>query len=106
MTSMNIYELINQIELRPEMYVGDRKLTSIAFYLEGFDMGWHFANGEKISPPWGHEFHVWVRAKLFKDTDGYGYQNSILQKCIEDEGKAFKLFFKLVKQYQKEFKEK
>ena len=91
----------SQIERRPELLVGDRKLHSIGLFLMGYN--WGHGMTERSVPSLGiNEFHAtWVRTKLFQDRVGYGYAESILQKCNDDEEKALTMFFALVKQYQK-----
>lgn len=99
------YDLMKGIQTRPQMYIGKRSLSLLIMYLHGIDtatkcFGIEFENG--FYP----EISNWVREKLsVEDNLSLHYSNLILEKCKDDEEKAFDLFFALLEEFKLEKKD-
>lgn len=94
----DIYEIIDEIKKRPEMFTGDRTLKSFCLYLSGIEFGLQSCG---IDSRLGYDFHVWVReAKLGMDTSTVGYYGSLIEFHGGDEEKAMDHFFQLIDEYR------
>lgn len=99
----SIYELLEMIRPKPQMYLGQRSLTA----LKGFIGGYDFAKEEKDIlveeeiPPF-RQFHDWV-ARYYKWYESTaGWKNIILQE-VGDEAKACDVFFELLELFKQRF---
>jgi hypothetical protein len=59
----SIYEFIDLIRQRPEMYIGDRKLSTLYHALSGFEFALNVNTMNETKPDF-KTFHVWIREKL------------------------------------------
>ncbi|MEH2350995.1 MAG: hypothetical protein V7K55_23920 [Nostoc sp.] len=99
----NIYEILEMMRPRPQMFLGQRSLTA----LRGFISGYFFAmeeNGiliEEENPPFS-QFHDWV-ARYYKWYESTaGWKNIILRE-VGDEAKACDVFFELLELFKQRF---
>ena len=97
----NIYEIIDLVRLRPQMYIGENKLSTLTSFLAGV----HFAlgiNGVKEFPEF-NKFHAWVREEKFKlNPLSVGYCKTILGQTNGDEKKGLEMFFELIDEFKNE----
>ncbi|MEH2004939.1 hypothetical protein [Nostoc sp.] len=99
----NLYETLEMMRPRPQMFLGQRSLTA----LSGFIGGYFFAieeNGiliEEENPPFS-QFHDWV-ARYYKWYESTaGWKNIILRE-VGDEAKACDVFFELLELFKQRF---
>ncbi|OYE04252.1 hypothetical protein [Nostoc sp. 'Peltigera membranacea cyanobiont' 232] len=99
----NLYEILEMMRPRPQMFLGQRSLTA----LSGFIGGYFFAmeeNGiliEEENPPFS-QFHDWV-ARYYKWYESTaGWKNIILRE-VGDEAKACDVFFELLELFKQRF---
>lgn len=97
----NIYELINAMEKRPAMYIGDNKISSLNTFLNGylFSASSHNILAEKVFPPFWF-FHEWAMEKYSWSESTAGWKNILLQENNHDEEKSLEVFFKMIKEFK------
>jgi hypothetical protein len=91
----NLYELIAQIKVRPNLYLGSNSITALKSFIDGY----HFACfindiEEDLAPPW-QDFHEFVRARTgFRESTG-GWCYMLLHVCDGDEAQGMADFFEV-----------
>lgn len=105
---MNIQELISAIRRRPGMFVQDRRLDYVKYFITGFHChGSVTKTAVTIDEYFYQEFHIWVREwienKIGMEFDEErGWYEYIISSTKNNE-EAFDLFFKLADEFFKEF---
>jgi len=107
---MNIETLLHSINKRPGMFVQDRRLDYIRYFIAGFYCHASVSGTtESIDRYFNDNFHGWVREWLgnnlnieFDEERGW-YEYITLSTPNNDD--SFNLFFKLVNEFFKEFHE-
>ena len=91
-------QLLQVIRERPTLYLGERSLSALWHYLQGFWMALsiHDIRTEYILPP---DFHDWVAYRLHFFESTSGYRNMILKR-VPNESTALDRFFELVDEHR------
>ncbi len=92
-------ELLEVIRERPALYLGDRSLSALWHYLQGYWMALS-AYDMRTASPLPPDFHDWVAYRLHFFESTSGYRNMIL-KCVPDESAALDRFFELLDEHRK-----
>jgi hypothetical protein len=96
----NLYEFIDYIREKPELYIGEKSLTALYFNINGFNLScWVHDAEENLKPNW-KGFHDFVALKLEYTESTSGYRNMILEKNRFDEIKSLNMFFELIDSYK------
>ncbi|MEH2296042.1 hypothetical protein [Nostoc sp.] len=99
----NIYELLEMMRPRPGMYLGQRSLTALRGFIDGYDLA-SWESGillEEETPPF-RQFHDWI-ARYYKWNESTaGWKNIILRE-VGDEAKACDVFFELIELFKQRF---
>jgi hypothetical protein len=96
----NIFESLDVIKIRPEFYLGEKKIT----YLYHFINGYLFKSlelGDEISSKI-RDLHFWLPAKTGIDIENW--RENLLIKSDNNEEKALDLFFQYLKVFKEEMK--
>jgi hypothetical protein len=96
----NIYELLVLIRQRPGMYLGQRSLTALRSFIDGYYFALRENNilvEEEIPPFW--QFHDWV-ARYYKWYESTAGWKNIILKEVGDEAKACDVFFELLELFK------
>lgn len=90
----NLYDILKFLEKRPEMYLGNRNLSSLYNFIIGYEQCCfiHKIPKEQIFPPF-YYFHEWTRTKYNFEGSANGWKSMILEKNDHDEEKSFEEFF-------------
>ena len=114
----NIYDLIEKISKRTELYTGERTLSHIRSFLDGYALAMHEANIPSTGTPEFSGFHNWLANKFGYERLTIGYPEILLAaslgKSAEHEDwninyfsvtkaqhdKSVDLFFSLVSEYK------
>lgn len=101
---MSLYDLLVRIHPRPAMYFGEKSLSKLQTFLDGFLTALHLADANfDLGKYDTEEFRRWMGEKV-----GYGYPNTldcmthILRKFDKDEEKSFDYFFALLEEFKLE----
>ena len=101
---MEFYDLLEQIEKRPQMYFSEVCTLALETFLIGFRLGHSCSEGRnncKICE--FEEFHDWVKCRLSADKTGVSWRHLLLERY--DDETAFKKFFEFVNEFRgREFK--
>ncbi|WP_196887291.1 hypothetical protein [Aureivirga sp. CE67] len=97
----NIYDLINLVERRPELYIGDARISSLRIFLDGYQFSAtvHNIEKEQVFPPFWY-FHEWAMHKYGWGESTAGWKNIILEENQNDEELALKKCFELLKEFR------
>ncbi|MEH2077424.1 MAG: hypothetical protein V7K57_24000 [Nostoc sp.] len=99
----NIYDILEMMRPRPQMFLGQRSLTA----LSGFIGGYFFAmeeNGiliEEENPPFS-QLNNWVARYYKRYGSTAGWKNIILRE-VGDEAKACDVFFEILELFKQRF---
>lgn len=100
----NLYDFLESVHRRPEMYFGKKSLTLLSFFLDGFRTALHFSHSNyDTGKLFLEEFHKWMMEKLklcYPNTLTWSIH--IPRKVEGDEEKAFDLFFALLEEFKLE----
>ncbi|MGZ7441223.1 hypothetical protein [Paenibacillus sp. TH7-28] len=105
---MNIEELISAIRRRPGMFVQEKRLDYIKYFITGFHChGSVSKTAGAIDYHFSEEFHVWVRGWIKNNLgiefdEERGWYEYIISSTKNNE-EAFDLFFRLADEFFKEF---
>ena len=96
--TLSFYELLQEIEQKPGLYIGQPSITDLQIFLAGY----HFARQELGIPLTDEElrfreFQPWLQQK-FDITTSQSWARSILAQTA-DEGAAFERFFTLLREF-------
>ena len=93
--TQSIVELLKYIRLRPGMYIGDKKISSLNSFLDGFHYALHLNNIDTTDdiPFW--YFHEFVSHHYNWAESTAGWKNIILEENNNDEEKSLVIFFDL-----------
>lgn len=90
--------LLEVIRERPAMYLGERSLSALSHYLQGYWMALSVYD-MRTSFPLPPDFHDWVAYRLhFYESTG-GYKNMILKR-VPEESAALDYFFELLDEHK------
>ena len=92
--------LLEEIRQRPPMYLGDRSLSALQHFLNGYT---HALRIHRIAQPgWmlPQDFHDWVAYRLHFKESTSGYRNMLLKRN-PSEADALEKFFELLDEYDK-----
>ncbi|MDM9585591.1 MULTISPECIES: hypothetical protein [unclassified Nostoc] len=99
----NIYEILEMMRPRPQMFLGQRSLTALSGFIGGYFCAME-ENGiliEEENPSFS-QFHDWV-ARYYKWYESTaGWKNIILRE-VGDEAKACDVFFELLELFKQRF---
>lgn len=99
----NIYEVLTPIMCRPQMYFGKKDIWALYNFLFGFECALEYSSSDFNTGFFFSEFETWALQKLInKDESPYRLIGILLQKCNNDEEKAFDLFFALLEEFKLE----
>lgn len=100
-TMNNIYDLIDLIEERPEVYLGDAKISSFNTFINGYQFSTiaHNINQEQVFPPFWY-FNEWAMHKYDWRESTAGWKNIILEENQNDEELALVKCFELLKEFR------
>ena len=95
----SIVELLKFIRTRPLMYIGDKKISSIHSFLDGFHYALYLNHikGEDIIPFW--YFHEFVSRHYNWGESTAGWCHIILEENSNDEERSLNVFFELFEQF-------
>ncbi|MEZ0128929.1 hypothetical protein AB9T88_03725 [Flavobacterium sp. LBUM151] len=92
----NLYSLLDLIRDKPELYIGNKSLTTLYNNINGYNLCCFVNNiKEDLIPDWA-EFHDFVAFQLNYSESTSGYRNMILEKNNFDEEKSLKAFYYLL----------
>ncbi|WP_172253552.1 hypothetical protein [Saccharibacillus deserti] len=105
---MNIEELISAIRKRPGMFVQDKRLDYIKYFITGFYChGFVSKTVAVVDTHFSEEFHRWVKGWIknnlginFEEEHGWYEYIAASTKSNEE---AFELFFRLTDEFFREF---
>jgi hypothetical protein len=96
----NVYELIDVMRRRPEMYIGSHSIVHFRAFLEGcFHMARVYGI-ECCEQPDFSDLHYWISERFLGTQSTMGWCSIILQECGGDENKALDQFFELVEEFR------
>jgi hypothetical protein len=94
----NIFEVLNIIKVKPEMYIGAKNLTFLYHFINGYlfrNIDMDDEESQRI-----RELHFWLPRKTGVEIENW-LQN-LLIKADFDEEKALELFFKYIEIFTQE----
>ncbi|MBK9164519.1 MAG: DUF433 domain-containing protein [Acidobacteria bacterium] len=100
MTSVDIYELIERIRLKPALYLGLHSITRLDSFLDGYSLALDNLNVELVGNPDIWYFHDWVAMKLGKYESTAGWCNLLLESACGHEEKALASFFEFLDEFR------
>ena len=91
-------QLLQVIRERSALYLGERSLSGLWYYLQGFwtALSVHDIRPESVLPP---NLHDWVAYRLHFFESTSGYRNMILKR-VPNESAALDRFFELVDEHR------
>ncbi|WP_313805651.1 hypothetical protein [Flavobacterium sp.] len=98
----NIYKLLDLIQEKPQLYIGDKKLSTLCNNINGYNL--YCLNNdikENTLPKW-EEFNDFVASELNYNESTSGYKNMILEKNNFNELISFNKFYELLKKFRNE----
>ena len=90
--------LIDVIREKPPLYIGERSLSALYFFLQGYVTGLRFYDIE-APYPLPADFHDWVAYRLHFFESTSGYRNMILKR-VPNESAALDRFFELIDEHR------
>lgn len=92
----NLYILLDLIRDNPELYIGNKSLTTLYNNINGYNLCCFINNAqENLIPDWT-EFHDFVALQLNYYESTSGYKNMILEKNGFNEEESLKAFYYLL----------
>lgn len=103
---MYIYNIIEQIRPRPGMYLGERSITRLRSFLDGYqsalsDLGIREVSEDTLLPLPLQCFHDYVALRFDYYESTSGWCNMILDQTAHDEEKGLQLFFALFDDFKR-----
>lgn len=99
----HIYEFLQAVRKRPWMWIGEKSLTKLWIFLDGFYSGMSFGNKFDTKKFFSTEFNEWVDQKVeLENSNSSGWVLNILRKTNNDEELAYDLFFALLEEFKSE----
>ena len=108
---MNTEQLINQIKLRPGMYVGSLELEPIVHFINGFLYN-NIISGraDNIDMAFKQQFHNWVKVRLQKthniELETHHNYLFYINEVYQNSEKGLKVLFELSDDFFKEIHSK
>lgn len=97
----DIYSLLEKMKVRPGMYLGNSKISSMDNFLNGFNFA-EMITGKRLKkefPPFWY-FHEWVMDKYKYNESTAGWKNIILTENENNEEKALQIFFDMIEEFK------
>ena len=100
---MTLYDIIDEIQDRTAMYVGDGSILQLRAFLSGFSWAENKL-GVKLAPetPSFGDFHDWIAEKFGWYESTAGWANIIRQEYDGDEQRAGRAFFEWLSEFRNE----
>lgn len=96
---MEFYDLLEQINNRPQMYFSEVNTLALESFLNGYVMGHTCAETMKLCDICEFdEFHGWVKCRFSSNKTGVSWRHLLLERF--DDETAFKKFFELAYEFQ------
>ena len=96
-----IYELLDVIERKPGLFIGERSVSALWSFTHGFLCATHaFAIDVAPESPPFHEFHAFVASNVDAVPSGAGWRTLLLEASGGDEARAFDRFYELLRVYR------
>ena len=95
---MSVYELLDHIRMRTELYIGYSSPTHLHSFLLGYSNAEGFKEIKREQPIF-HGFHDWVAGKFgyYESTSGWAH---MIEDQREDRREALYLFYELLDEYR------
>ncbi|MFH6944459.1 hypothetical protein [Flavobacterium sp. FlaQc-50] len=101
-TPSNLYHFLDLIRERPELYIGNKTLTTLCDNINGYNLCYTLNSAdENLTPHW-QEFHDFVALQLNYSESTSGYKNMILESNDFDETESLKVFYQLLDLFKEE----
>ncbi|WP_269236593.1 hypothetical protein [Flavobacterium flavigenum] len=98
---MNLYTLLELIREKPYLYIGDKKLSTLYYNINGYILNTtHNEINENLIPKWD-TFNDFIAKELNYAESTSGYCRMILERNNFDEEKALIEFYKLLDIFRK-----
>lgn len=94
----NLNELLDNIKMRPGMYLGESSLTKLEMFLRGYIYARRSISPLSPQEEWIRDFSIWV-AEKFEIKISKSWADIILF-FSQDEHEAFDRFFLLVQEFR------
>lgn len=95
-----VYDLIDIVRKRPEVFLGSRTLTGLYHFIAGFEVALHaVGNDLKESAPPFRSFHQWIQRRL-DGKQGVGWHETLLEVTRDERG-AFDRFLLEVDEFRR-----
>ena len=97
-----IFDLTEKIKLRPPMYIGSNKLSDMHTFLLGYRSAVIENQYERLFTDNGISFQYFnfFVGRKYNCSSFMGYANIILKQTENDEEKALRLFFNVIKEFE------
>ncbi|QHT70576.1 hypothetical protein GXP67_29950 [Rhodocytophaga rosea] len=95
-----IYNLLEKIKERPSMYLGEKRISSLRTFIDGYTFGlWEYnIQTEEETPPFVL-LHKWVAKKFGWGQTSAGWNTILLNENLGDEEKALDQFFEILPEF-------
>jgi Domain of unknown function (DUF5071) len=101
MKESNLYSLLIQMFKHPAHYLGEKSLSALWHFVNGYTSACHIKGIEEGLKPRWHLFHEFVKRKTRFGESTSGWKNMILTHCKGDEEKALDVFFDYFFEFKK-----
>jgi hypothetical protein len=99
----NLYELLDQMQVRTAMYVGELSITALYNFIQGYFAALDINGSDEHLIPDFENFHDYVAKYYSYKESTAGWKNIILKENSGNEEKALEVFFYLLKQFRQGF---
>lgn len=97
----NLFEVLEVIKYRPVLFIGDRKISTLWNFIQGYQFSLTMNKWNENSFPNFGWFSTWIKGRIDSEYDlSAGWKRHILTNLNDDEDLAFEKFF----HYLEEFK--
>ncbi|WP_433814822.1 hypothetical protein [Flavobacterium johnsoniae] len=97
----NLYKYIDSIKTKTAMYIGERSLSALYFYINGYQAACVIKGiDEKLEPSFDL-FHDFTADYYLRGESTAGWKNIILAECFGNEEQALDTFFVLFDDFRK-----
>ncbi len=97
----NLIEIVRQIRFRPVMYIGDKKISSMYMFLNGyrFAIMIHKLEADQPVTMAFQDFNDFIALKLGKNSITHGWRAMMIEHCDGNEEKALEFFFETFEEF-------
>ena len=92
----NIFTVLNDLENKPELYLGNQKLSCLYHFMNGYLL--KCVNVDDNDSMRFREFHIWIKNKL--NSPKNNWCEIILEDSNYNEKKALKKFFDYIVEFK------